>query len=191
MAEISSVKSVSRERINVIYGKSNVFKELETINLLIGETMNYRQGISAFIINDKKEFILVCGVSDRTYWKIPAGGIEGNETQEEGLYREMNEELGLEKSDFAIITKSKFVDRFNWPKDLCEEKFKKNGYWLDGQERAIFICQLTNPSFKLKLQKEEVSDAKWFNKENYEKFISIPNQLETMKKVIEEFKEYF
>lgn len=153
--------------------------------------MNYRQGVSAFILNDKKEFILVNGVSDRTYWKIPAGGIEGNETQEDALYRELNEELSLEKSDFEILAKSRFVDKFNWPKETCEEKFKKKGIWYDGQERAIFVCKLINPSFKLKLQKEEISGFKLVNKNNFEKYLIFPTQIEIMKNVIEEFKEYF
>lgn len=153
--------------------------------------MNYRQAVSAFILNDKKEFVLVSGISDRTYWKIPAGGIEGNETQEEALYREMNEELGLEKSDFKIIAKSKFVDKFNWPKEVSEEKFKRKGIWYDGQERAIFLCKLTNSNFKFKLQEEEISGFLWVNKNNYEKYMVFPIQIEFMKNVIEEFKEYF
>lgn len=153
--------------------------------------MNYRQGVSAFILNDKKEFVLVNGVSDRTYWKIPAGGIERGETAEEALYRELNEELGLKKSDFEVLAKSRFVDRFNWPKEICEEKFKKNGIWYDGQERAIFVCKLTNLSFKLKLQEEEISDFKLVDKNNFEEYIIFPTQINVMKNVIEEFKEYF
>ena len=153
--------------------------------------MNYRQAVSAFILNDKKEFVLVSGISDRTYWKILAGGIEGNETQEDALYREMNEELGLEKSDFEIIAKSRFVDKFNWPKEVSEEKFQKKGIWYDGQERAIFLCKLTNSNFKFKLQEEEISGFLWVNKNNYEKYMMFPIQIEFMKNVIEEFKEYF
>ncbi len=157
--------------------------------------MNYRKGASAFIINNKKEFLMALAVkknpTDPDYWKIPAGGIEENETQEEGLYREMNEELGLERSDFTIIAKSKFVDKYTWPKEVSERKFKKTGIWYDGQERCVFICKLTNPNFKFKLQEEEVADVKWFNKNNYKPIILFPIQVEFMQNVIAEFKEYF
>lgn len=157
--------------------------------------MNYRKGASAFIINDKKEFLMVLAVkknfNDPDYWKIPAGGIEKNETQEEGLYRELNEELGINKDDIELISLSKYTDKFNWPKNLSAEKFKRTGIWYDGQERCIFICKLTNPDFRFKLQEEEIADIKWFNKNNYKPIILFPIQVEFMEKVIEEFKEYF
>lgn len=153
--------------------------------------MNYRSAVSAFIINDKKEFIFVKGVSNRSYWKIPAGGVERDEDLKQALLREINEELGILESDLEVLAKSKHTEKFDWPKELSEEKFEKKGIWYDGQERTIFICKLKNQDIKLKLQEEEISEFLWVNKDNYEKYITIENQLETMKKVIEEFKKYF
>jgi 8-oxo-dGTP pyrophosphatase MutT (NUDIX family) len=157
--------------------------------------MNYRKGVSAFILNDNKEFLMVLGIKkvlkELDYWKIPAGGIEENEDLNDALKRELFEELGLTENDYIIINKSKYADKFNWRKELSEERYQKNGIWYDGKDIAIFILKLKNPDFKFILQKEEVLGIKWFNKENYSKFIFTSSQLETMRKVIEEFKEYF
>ncbi|MFA5745545.1 MAG: NUDIX hydrolase [archaeon] len=157
--------------------------------------MNYRQGASAFIINDKKEFLMVLGVkkdrSEPDYWKIPAGGVEGNEDFETALKREMLEEIGITELDYDIIGKSKYTDKFTWPKEVSQKKFEKKGVWYDGQERVIFVLKLKNPNQEFKLQVEEVAGIKWFNKNNFESIILFPIQIEFMKKVIEEFKEYF
>ncbi len=74
---------------------------------------------------------------------------------------------------------------------MCEERYQKNGIWYDGKEIIIFILKLKNSNFKFKLQKTEVIGIKWFNKKNYSKSIFTSSQLDNMKKVIEEFKEYF
>jgi len=157
--------------------------------------MNYRQGTSAFIINDKKEFLMVLGVKkdplEPDYWKIPAGGIEKDEDQLTALKREMLEEIGITQNNYEIIGKSKYTDKFNWPKEVSERKEKETGVWYDGQERAIFILKLKNPNQEFKLQEEEVAGIKWFDKDNFEKELLFPIQVEFMKNVIEEFKEYF
>ena len=157
--------------------------------------MNYRQGASAFIINDKKEFLMVLAAkkdsTEPDYWKIPAGGVEGNEDLETALKREMLEEIGILENDLEVLAKSKHTDKFTWPKEISQRKQKETGVWYDGQERCIFICKLKTADYKFKLQEEEIADVKWFNKEDYEKHLLFPSQVELMKKVIEEFKDYF
>ncbi|MDD3178148.1 MAG: NUDIX hydrolase [Candidatus ainarchaeum sp.] len=149
--------------------------------------MVYRKGTSAFILNDKKEFILVLGNTKHTYWKIPAGGIERNETDIEALHREVKEELGIE---INILEKSKYIEKFDWSEKVRQKKLKTKGYYFEGQERSVFITKIKkNQTFKL--QEEEISDYKWVNKDNYKKYISLNHQLEFMEKVINEFLEYF
>ncbi|HOW29316.1 MAG TPA: NUDIX hydrolase [archaeon] len=157
--------------------------------------MNYRHGVSAFILNDKKEFVMVLGLkknlNDPDYWKIPAGGVEKDEDSITALKRELFEEIGITENDYEIIGRSKYTDKFTWPKETSQRKFEKKSIWYDGQEREIFICKLHDSNFKFKLQEEEVAGIKWFNKNNYEPIILFPIQVEVMQKVIEEFKEYF
>ncbi|MDD3159633.1 MAG: NUDIX hydrolase [Candidatus ainarchaeum sp.] len=157
--------------------------------------MNYRRGVSAFILNDKKEFILVLDTKGKTkeldYWKIPAGGIENNETEEETLIRELKEELDIENNEIKIIGKSKFIDELNWSKETSEKKFKSTGIWRDGQRRTVFIVKLLNQNKNFKLQENEVLDIIRVNKNNFKKYINNKIQLTLMNNIINEFKEYF
>jgi ADP-ribose pyrophosphatase YjhB (NUDIX family) len=59
----------------------------------------YRKGISALIINDKQEFLLLNLESfEEKYFAISGGGLEENETLEESCYREIKEEAGEVRS---------------------------------------------------------------------------------------------
>lgn len=155
--------------------------------------MNYRKGVSAFIINEKKEFLLVLAtkenVSDPDYWKIPAGGIEDKEDQITALKRELNEELGIDPNSIEIIGKSKYLDKYLWSKYTSEKKFKETNIWYDGQEREIFLVKIKNYNFKL--QPEEICDIKWVNKDNFSHWLLFKDQEEIIKKVIEEFNDFF
>jgi len=145
--------------------------------------MVYRQGTSAFILNNKKEFILVIGTIKHKFWKIPAGGVDYNESQEDALHREIKEELDIK---IDIIAKSKYIVKYKWPKGF-KDKLNK-GYI--GQEKSIFIVKLKDNQ-TIKTEKEEIEDYKWVDIRNYKQYISIPDQLKIMEKVIDEFKEYF
>jgi 8-oxo-dGTP pyrophosphatase MutT (NUDIX family) len=147
----------------------------------------YRQGTSAFIFNENKEFIIVLSSGKIPFWKIPAGGLELNEDSKKGLLREVKEELGI---GIEIIKKSKYTEKFIWPEEVRQNKFKKEGIYYEGQERSVFIAKIKKYQ-EFNLQKEEISDYKWVNKDNYKQYISIPHQLDFMEQIIEEFKEYF
>jgi ADP-ribose pyrophosphatase YjhB (NUDIX family) len=52
----------------------------------------YRKGVSALIVNENNEFLLVNLESfEEKYFAVPGGGIERGETLENAVYREMRE----------------------------------------------------------------------------------------------------
>jgi 8-oxo-dGTP pyrophosphatase MutT (NUDIX family) len=157
--------------------------------------MNYRKGVSAFIINENKEFLMVLSTkenpSEPDVWKIPAGGVEENEDSKTALKRELNEELGIDPNSLEILEKSKYIDKFNWPKETSEKKYKKTNIWYDGQEREIFLAKIVSKNYNFKLQLEEICDVRWVTKDNFKYLLLFKDQEETMQKVIEEFKDFF
>ena len=62
----------------------------------------FRKGVSALILNEKDELLLVNLQSFETkFFAIPGGGIEPNETIESAVYREIEEELGIKNNNFS------------------------------------------------------------------------------------------
>ncbi len=67
----------------------------------------YRKGVAALIINNKQEFLLVNLLSfEEKYFAIPGGGSDPNESIEETVYREIKEELGIDKELLELVGKS-------------------------------------------------------------------------------------
>ena len=67
----------------------------------------YRKGVSVLIVNKKDEFLLVNLQSFKEhYFAIPGGGIDEGETFEDAVYREIMEELGIERGSLVYIGKS-------------------------------------------------------------------------------------
>jgi 8-oxo-dGTP diphosphatase len=61
----------------------------------------YRDGSGVIILNDENEVLLIHrdnipNISFPDYWDLPGGQIEGNESIEQTIRREMKEELGID-----------------------------------------------------------------------------------------------
>ena len=70
----------------------------------------YRKGVSALILNKNNEFLLVNLQSFKEeYFAVPGGGIDEGETFEDAVYREIQEELGLEKDSLVVFGRDKIV----------------------------------------------------------------------------------
>lgn len=63
----------------------------------------YRVALRALIRNDKGE-ILIVREKDHDWWDLPGGGLEYGESIEDGLKRELTEEIGLTgEFDYTLL----------------------------------------------------------------------------------------
>jgi 8-oxo-dGTP pyrophosphatase MutT (NUDIX family) len=145
--------------------------------------MEYRQSVSAFILNENKQFLLVLENGVKPYWKLPSGGIEDFEDEVLALQREIKEELNI---FIDILDKSSHIRKYDWPDYITNLDTRKK---YIGQEKRVFVVKIKKNQ---KLQKNhEILDYKWVCKNTFEKYISVRKQLIFLKKVISEKKDFF
>ena len=64
----------------------------------------YRKGVAALIVNTKQELLLVNLESfEEKYFSIPGGGQDKGESLEGAAYREIKEELDIDKHDLELV----------------------------------------------------------------------------------------
>lgn len=145
----------------------------------------YRKGISALIINKNKEFLLVNLKSfEDKYFAIPGGGVEEGETLEEAAYREVKEELGIEKSSLEYVDKSSQPLKFKFK----VIKMTREGVEYEGSERNFFGFNFIGDDDEIKLQESEVRAYKWVPFAELNNHLLFDNQLEeTSEKILEIF----
>jgi len=145
----------------------------------------YRKGVSAIIINNKNEFLLVNLESfEDKYFAIPGGGIEPEETLEKAVYREINEELGIKPEHLQIVGQSDTPVRFKFK----EIKLNRDGVEYEGSERYFFGFRFIGQDSNIKLQDKEIRVYKWVSYDDLKDYLLFDNQLqETLEKIKEIF----
>ena len=124
--------------------------------------------VNLIIINEKNQVLLVKRAEDedkfKDFWSIPGGGVEENETLEDGLHREIKEELDCQIENFQYF---------------------KSYYYVLNKElhvRAAYFFGTIRGHIKLN---EESSKYYWFDFDEIEELKLAFNQSQVMKEFIE------
>ena len=149
----------------------------------IDPSNKYRPNVAAIVIN-AEGLILACSRSDfPECWQVPQGGLEAGETAEEGLRRELHEEIGV--TSIEIIGEIPFLIRYDWP-----EEIRKNQGGYIGQEQHYFLVRLLNEN-EIRFDahdEQEFSAVEWVT---VDVFLSRLHHASFKKAVIEKAVNYF
>jgi len=145
----------------------------------------FRKGVSAIITNNKNEFLLVNLESFKErYFAIPGGGVERDETLKDAVYRELNEELGIEEKHLQITGQSDIPLKFKFK----VIKMNRDGVEYEGSERYFFGFKFIGNKSDIKLQEGEIRSHKWVSYDDLKDYLLFDNQLaETAEKILELF----
>jgi len=99
----------------------------------------YRLNVGIVICN-KKGQVLWAKRYGQYSWQFPQGGIHLTESPEEAMYRELFEELGLNKKDVRILTSTHYWLRYKLPKHLV--RWNTDPVCI-GQKQRWFLLELT------------------------------------------------
>ncbi len=107
-------------------------------------------GIKGLVCTDGKCLVLLSGTGDNAYWDVPGGRIDGNETIEETLRRELKEELPS-VGKFLI---GEIVGAYRLDTDL------------EGDRGLVLIFYKVEAETFDVIFSHEHTDFKWITKEN-------------------------
>ncbi|CAL7960496.1 putative (di)nucleoside polyphosphate hydrolase [Alphaproteobacteria bacterium] len=119
----------------------------------------YRPGVGAMIFNKKQEILV--GQRKNTpmaAWQMPQGGIDAGENPKQAVYREVYEEVGIDK--VAIIYESKHWYSYNFPEGVLNSIYKGQ---YKGQRQKWFLLAFLGSDSDIKIDRDpEIQEfAKW------------------------------
>ncbi len=143
--------------------------------------MKFRRAIGAIILDKNNNIVSFQRTDFPDNWQEPEGGIDENETAIEALFRELYEEINIDKDDFEIINETKQFIQYLFPNG---EKF---GY--DGQEKKFFLVRLNKDKIFKFDNTEEIEFLNYKNMSANELLNSVPKFKKQMyETVLKEFK---
>jgi putative (di)nucleoside polyphosphate hydrolase len=146
----------------------------------------YRKSVGAFLINRDGYIYFFRRVDFKDNWQTVEGGIDENEDVLTAVYRELKEEIGIDKKNLILLQESKDFFRYDFKNGI--EKFG-----FHGQDKKFFLFEFigNEKNFIYDIDKNmiEFSEFKLVDKKE------APNLVPDFKreiylKVIEEFNNY-
>jgi putative (di)nucleoside polyphosphate hydrolase len=98
----------------------------------------FRANVGIVLIRDDRQVFLGERVGGRG-WQFPQGGIRWNERPEEALYRELQEEVGLEPQDVELVASTARWLRYRLPRQYVR---KNSDPPCIGQKQRWFLLRL-------------------------------------------------
>lgn len=84
------------------------------------DTQGLRLNVGIILVNKENKLFWGRRVGQQSSWQFPQGGVDGSETPEQTLFRELNEELGLSQQHVEILTSTQ-----NWLTYYLPKNFRR------------------------------------------------------------------
>ena len=120
----------------------------------------YRPNVAAIIV-DGGRILVGERIDQQDSWQFPQGGLDPHESSENGLLRELHEELSLEPDDYAVEC-HRGPYRYLFPPGRTKQGYR-------GQEQHYFrVCLLVPPSkVNVHTRHPEFRAVRWIDPAEY------------------------
>ena len=120
----------------------------------------FRPNVGIVLANARGE-VLWARRAGQDAWQFPQGGIQGQETPEEALYRELNEEIGLSEHHVEIVACTRGWLRYRLPERLVRQN---SAPVCIGQKQKWFLLRMLADDASVQLDsadKPEFDHWRW------------------------------
>jgi putative (di)nucleoside polyphosphate hydrolase len=99
----------------------------------------FRPNVGIVLVNEHDQVLWARRVGGHDAWQFPQGGIQTRETPEDALFRELNEEVGLQPEQVQIIGRTKGWLRYRLPARLRRYNSTPG---FQGQKQQWFLLRM-------------------------------------------------
>jgi len=120
----------------------------------------FRQNVGIMLVNAQGQLFWGKRVGQDA-WQFPQGGIHESESLEDALYRELQEEVGIERAHVRIVARAKDWLTYRLPKRLVRSHAQPI---CVGQKQRWFLLQILGDDSVIKLDKSikpEFDEWRW------------------------------
>lgn len=111
----------------------------------------FRPNVGMIIANHNGQLLWARRVGSQDAWQFPQGGINPSEKPEQALYRELNEEVGLNDSDVRVVSVTKGWLRYRLPKRFIRRQKPR----CVGQKQKWYLLELLSDQSVIDLMASE------------------------------------
>lgn len=125
------------------------------------DAQGFRANVGIVVCNKQGEVVWAKRQYPEDAWQFPQGGMQEGETIEQAMYRELEEELGLDQSTVTVLGVTKDWLYYRLPDTLIRHHQKPV---CVGQKQHWFLLQLMDNDHVIHLdtqQHQEFIDWKW------------------------------
>jgi len=117
----------------------------------------FRPNVGIILTNDAGQVLWARRINQNA-WQFPQGGINSNETPEQALYRELNEEVGLEQQDVKILACTRGWLRYRLPQRLVRTHSQP---LCIGQKQKWFLLRLVSDEQRVRMDVTGKPEFRW------------------------------
>ena len=148
--------------------------------------VRYRANVAALVLNPAGRLLICERVNIPGAWQFPQGGVDVGETHEQALFREVREEVGLERRHYKVVRCGEGY-RYLYPQAARGKKLRKHG--SHGQEQTYFLCQLKPgaPPVNVHQKPQEFRAYRWILPEEFDLEWLPPFKRDVYREVMRDF----
>jgi putative (di)nucleoside polyphosphate hydrolase len=119
------------------------------------DSEGFRANVGIVLIRDDRQ-VFLGGRTGGRGWQFPQGGVQRNEAPEQAMFRELKEEIGLERQDVEVVASTRHWLRYRLPRQYVRRNThpqcigqKQRWFMLRfrGSEDRLHFDSTTAPEF--------------------------------------------
>jgi putative (di)nucleoside polyphosphate hydrolase len=110
------------------------------------DSQGFRANVGIILMRDGGELFLG-GRADGRGWQFPQGGVQRNERPEDALFRELHEEIGLERHDVELVASTGRWLRYRLPRQYVR---RRGNPPCIGQKQRWFLLRMVADEARLR-----------------------------------------